>query len=60
MISMTVKLEETQHAALTAVAHHETSGNTSHAIREAITWYLNTTPETRKEKRLTKDTQHIL
>lgn len=60
MITKTIKLETTQNAALNAVAHHETHGNVSHAIREAIEWYLNTTPQTRRQKRITNSPEHIL
>lgn len=60
MITTTVKLNHMQHAALNAVANHETHGNLSHAIREAIEWYLNTTPDTRNAKRLTNSPEHIL
>ncbi len=52
----TIRLDAITQANLRSIANHETSGNISHAIREAITFYTETSPEERNTNR----TQHVL
>lgn len=53
---ITIRINPTTAANLRAIANHETSGNISHAIREALHTYSQMT----REERNTNRSEHIL